>query len=54
MLNFLGLTIGVLTGVIWARRRGGNRLDMAHYATVLGMIGFVLGMFAMLVLPAPV
>lgn len=53
MLNFLGLLIGVILGIVTARRRGGNRTDMLHYAAIFGLIGFVLGAFAMLVIPAP-
>ncbi len=53
MLNLLGLGIGVGLGAVTARRRGGNRLDMLHYAAIFGVIGFLLGTLAMLVIPAP-
>ncbi|MCR9067587.1 MAG: hypothetical protein NXH79_01975 [Rhodobacteraceae bacterium] len=53
MLNFLGAAIGAGLGLWTARRRGGNRLDMLHYATIFAIIGFLVGAFAMLVVPAP-
>ncbi|MEM7723003.1 MAG: hypothetical protein AAF376_11570 [Pseudomonadota bacterium] len=53
MLNFIGAALGVGLGAWTAKRRGGNRLDMLHYATIFGIIGFILGAFAMLIIPAP-
>ncbi|WJY21391.1 MULTISPECIES: hypothetical protein [Rhodobacterales] len=53
MLNFIGLAVGAALGFWTARRRGGNRLDMLHYAAIYGLIGFIIGAFAMLVIPAP-
>ena len=53
MLNFIGLGIGALLGGVWAWRRDGSRLDMAHYAAVLGILGFLGGTIVMLALPAP-
>jgi uncharacterized membrane protein len=53
MLNFIGGGLGIVLGLWTARRRGGNRLDMAHYATIFGILGFVIGAVAMLVIPAP-
>jgi uncharacterized membrane protein len=53
MLNFIGAALGIALGLLIARRRGGNRLDLLHYATIFGIIGFILGAFAMLVIPAP-
>ena len=53
MLNFIGAAIGIALGLWLARTRGGNRLDLVHYATILGIIGFIVGAFAMLVIPAP-
>jgi hypothetical protein len=53
MLNFLGAAIGIALGVWTARRRGGNRLDLLHYGTIFGIIGFIIGAFAMLIVPAP-
>ena len=52
MLNYIGAALGILLGLWLARRRGGNRLDLLHYATVLGIVGFIIGAFAMLVIPA--
>ena len=43
MANLLGLFLGVTIGLFLARRKGGNRLDMAHYAGVFGLIGLILG-----------
>src|SRR6056297_2268139 len=54
MLNIIGGVVGLVLGVIVARRRGGNRLDMAQYAAVFAIIGFLLGTLAMLLVPAPV
>ncbi|MBT8412493.1 MAG: hypothetical protein KJP02_11955 [Octadecabacter sp.] len=53
MLNIIGAGIGVLLGVVMATRRGGNRLDLLHYGTIFGIIGFLIGAFAMLVIPGP-
>jgi len=53
MLNFIGGGIGLILGVVIATRRGGNRLDLLHYGTIFAIIGFLLGSFAMLVIPAP-
>jgi len=52
MLNFIGLAVGILLGLLVAWRRGGNRLDLLHYGTVFGIIGFLLSLVAMLVIPA--
>jgi hypothetical protein len=53
MLNFIGAGVGIVLGVITATRRGGNRLDLLHYGTIFGIVGFLVGAFAMLVIPAP-
>lgn len=53
MLNVIGAAFGLVAGAVIARRRGGNRLDMLQYAAVFTIIGFLLGTFAMLLLPAP-
>ncbi len=34
-----------LLGVVQARRKGGNRLDMLQYAGVFAIIGAIAGMF---------
>lgn len=53
MLNIIGGLVGIALGVFLARRRGGNRLDMAQYGAVFAIIGFLLGTFAMLMVPGP-
>ncbi|WP_199559105.1 hypothetical protein [Nioella nitratireducens] len=45
MANILGTLIGAALGALIAMRRGGNRLDILHYAGVLGLIGLVVGTF---------
>lgn len=54
MLNFIGAGVGVLLGLGVARFRGGNGADMAQYGAVFAVIGFLIGTFVMLVVPAPV
>ncbi|WP_439559880.1 hypothetical protein [Roseinatronobacter sp.] len=46
MIVIFGLVAGALLGVRSASKRGGNRLDMAQYAAVGGIIGALLGLFA--------
>lgn len=45
---------GILAGAVWgglrARRQGGNRLDMAQYAAVYGILFGLLGLFATIAL----
>ena len=53
MLNFIGAAVGVAIGLLAARRRGGNRADLAQYAAVFAILGFLAGTFVMLLLPAP-
>jgi hypothetical protein len=45
MVNILGLLIGAGLGAVIARRRGGNRMDLLHYAGVFGLIGLIIGTF---------
>lgn len=53
MLNFIGAGLGIGIGLALAWRRGGNRLDLAQWAAVFALIGFMIGTLAMLVIPAP-
>lgn len=54
MLNFIGAAIGMALGVFLGWRRGGNRLDLLQYGAVFLIIGFLVGTFLMLLVPAPV
>ncbi len=54
MLNFIGAGLGLLIGAGLAWYRGGNGFDMAQYAAVFALIGFLIGTLIMLVVPAPV
>jgi len=45
MIVLAGLVLGAVWGVLTARRRGGNRLDMAQYGAVWGIIGALAGLF---------
>ncbi len=42
--------VTTLAGAVWggflARRRGGNRFDIAQYATVFAIIGGLIGLIA--------
>ncbi|MBY6200751.1 hypothetical protein KUV65_05210 [Maritalea mobilis] len=53
MLNLIGALLGAALGAFLAWRRNGSRLDIAQYTAVLAIIGFMLGTFAMLLMPAP-
>ncbi len=46
MIVLAGLVAGAVWGGLTARRRGGNRLDIAQYAAVGGIAGGLLGLFA--------
>lgn len=43
MIVIAGLLIGITLGLVHAKRRGGNGMDMAQYAAVYGMGLAVLG-----------
>jgi len=45
LANLLGLVIGAALGAVIAWRRKGNRMDILHYAGVLGLIGLIIGTF---------
>lgn len=45
MIVFAALIIGIALGVRQARRRNGNRLDIAQYATGYGIAFTILGVF---------
>ena len=44
-----GLCAGAVTGLIMAWRRKGNAADLAQYAAVFAIIGFVLGVILTIV-----
>lgn len=46
MIVIAGAVIGIILGVLTARKRGGNRLDMAQYAAGFAMAFVVVGMIA--------
>ena len=45
MIVLACLVIGAVLGVVQARRRGGNRLDIWQYAGVFAIIGAIIGLF---------
>ena len=45
MYVIAGLILGGILGGMTAKRRGGRGLDIAQYAAVYALIGFVLGIF---------
>lgn len=45
MIVVAGLVLGAAWGVLQARKRGGNRADMAQYGAVWGIIGGLIGLF---------
>lgn len=46
MIVIAGAVIGIILGALTARKRGGNRLDMAQYAAGFAMAFVVVGMIA--------
>ncbi|WP_333683653.1 apolipoprotein acyltransferase [Pontibaca methylaminivorans] len=50
MIVILFAAFGALIGGVTARRRGGNRLDIAQYAAGYGLAFMILGMIVALVL----
>ncbi len=50
MTPLLLALVGALWGGLVARRRGGNRLDIAQYAAGYAVAFGVLGLFAVLIL----
>ncbi len=53
MLNFIGAGIGLVVGALLAWRRKGNFQDIAQWAAVFALIGFLMGTIVMLIVPAP-
>jgi len=45
MLVLAGLVLGVLIGATTARKRGGNKLDMAQYAAGYAIAFMLIGLF---------
>lgn len=37
--------IGAVWGALYVRKGGGNRFDMAQYAAVWAVLGFMIGLF---------
>ncbi len=46
MIVLAGLVFGALWGGLTARKRGGNRLDIAQYTAVGAIAGGLVGLFA--------
>ncbi|WP_248409810.1 hypothetical protein [Aliiroseovarius sp. S2029] len=46
MLVIAALVFGALVGVMRARKRGGNRLDIAQYAAVHALVFALIALFA--------
>ena len=45
MIVLAGLVLGAVWGAMTARRRGGNRMDVAQYVAVGGIAGGLVGLF---------
>jgi hypothetical protein len=50
MIVLAGFVLGALWGAMLARKRGGNRLDMAQYAVGFGIAMSLAGLFATILL----
>jgi hypothetical protein len=50
MIIIAALIAGVLTGAVLARKRGGTKTDILHYAAVYGIAFTILGLFATLII----
>ena len=50
MIILASSLFGILLGVLTARRRGGNRKDMAQYGAGFGIAFFLLGMLVTLII----
>jgi len=50
MIVLAGIILGAVWGALLARRRKGNRLDMAQYAGAFAVFGALLGLFATIIL----
>lgn len=46
MIVLAAALIGAIWGVIYVRKRNGNRLDMLQYGAVWALIGAILGLVA--------
>lgn len=50
MIVLIAFIIGATGGALRARSRGGNRLDIAQYAGVYGIVFAIIGLFVTIVL----
>lgn len=50
MLVIAALLLGALIGGLRARKRGGNRLDIAQYATVYAIAFGLIALFASIII----
>ena len=50
MLYSLTTLLGALAGGLYARRKGGKRFDIAQSAAVWAVLGFMIGIFATIVI----
>ena len=50
MIVLLSGLLGVIWGAVLAKRRGGNRKDMAQYAFGFGVMGALIGLIVSIVL----
>jgi hypothetical protein len=48
ILPLIGCAIGAVLGLVQAASKGGNRLDMAQWAAVLGLMGGIVGLFVLI------
>jgi hypothetical protein len=49
MLSLIAFVIGAIWGAYVARKRGGNRLDIAQYALVHGIIFAILALIGFVI-----
>ena len=48
ILPLAGVLIGILIGAWRARANGGNGRDMAQWATAMGILGAIVGLFVLI------
>lgn len=50
MIVIAGAILGTITGIYRAKRRGGNRKDLAQYAAVHAMLFMIIGLFITIII----